>query len=71
MIELKKIKLTVFVLFLFYIAPLNAENYNEIKVNGNQRLSVETIIMFSGLKTEVDIKKEDLNRSIKNLYKTN
>ncbi len=71
MIELKKIKLTVFVLFLFYIAPLNAENYNEIKVNGNQRLSVETIIMFSGLKINESIDDNDLNSSIKNLYKTN
>ena len=48
-----------------------AEKYNEIKVIGNQRLSVETIVMFSGLDIKNDINLSDLNESIKNLYKTN
>ena len=49
----------------------NAKIYNEIRVSGNERLSVETIIMFSGLKTGEEIRNKELNLSIKNLYKTN
>ena len=36
------------------ISVLRAEKYEEIKVTGNNRLSVETILMFSGLKTDID-----------------
>ncbi len=68
-----KINFFILILFCFYFNfnYVKADTYNEIKILGNQRLSVETIIMFSGLKTDTDINKEDLNMSIKNLYKTN
>ena len=48
-----------------------AEIYKEIKVEGNERLSVETVIMFSGLNLSDDLTINDLNSSIKKLYKTN
>ena len=48
-----------------------AEIFNDIKISGNQRLSIETVIMFSDLATNVDLSKEDLNISIKKLYETN
>ena len=50
---------------------VNAEIYQEIKVEGNQRLSVETVLMFSGLNINQEVSDDDLNISIKNLYNTN
>ena len=58
-------------IFAFFLKTAYAEVYNEIIVDGNDRLSVETIIMFSGIKTGQDLSDNDLNNSIKNLYKTN
>ena len=57
--------------FLSISNYLSAEIYEEIKVEGSNRLSVETVIMFSGLKLGVDLNQNDLNSSIKKLYKTN
>ena len=57
--------------FLFSFSVSNAEIYKEIKVEGNERLSVETVIMFSGLNLSDDLTINDLNLSIKKLYITN
>ncbi len=56
---------------LFFFSASNAEIYEEIKVEGNERLSVETVIMFSELNLSDDLTINDLNASIKKLYKTN
>ena len=58
-----KIKFFTLILFCFFLNfnSIKADIYNEIRILGNQRLSVETIIMFSELKTGIDINKEDLN----------
>jgi len=65
----------IFLVFLFLnfslIKNANSQKYDEIKVEGNERLSVETIIMFSGLSIGQKIDTEILNNSIKKLYKTN
>ena len=37
----------------------------------SRSLSIETIIMFSGLKLGEDLDSNDLNTSVKKLYKTN
>ena len=37
---------------------------------GNERVSDETVIMFSTLKTGDEINKENLNNALKNLYYT-
>ena len=75
MIEiLKKLikPITLFIILLSLSFSLSkAEIYKEIKVEGNERLSVETVIMFSGLNLSDDLTTNDLNLSIKKLYKTN
>ena len=71
MTKFKIKKFIVFIYLLFTFEIVNAEIYDEIRVNGNERLSVETIIMFSGLTIGQDITNKELNISIKNLYKTN
>ena len=67
----RKLKFKVLICLLLSISYSNAQIYEEIRVNGNERLSVETIIMFSGLKIGEDIKNKDINLSIKKLYETN
>ncbi len=76
MIKFIKIKNTkslaiLLICFLINISVSFAQNYNEIIVTGNKRLSVETVLMFSGLKTNVQLDENDLNLAIKELYKTN
>ena len=67
---IRSITLITITLLLFFSVS-NAEIYKEIKVVGNERLSVETVIMFSGLNLSDDLTINDLNLSIKKLYKTN
>ncbi len=58
------------VCFFINSASLKAQIFNEIKVTGNKRLSVETVLMFSGLKPGINLEKDDLNKAVKNLYET-
>ncbi len=67
---IRSITLITITLLLFFSVS-NAEIYKEIKVVGNERLSVETVRMFSGLNLSDDLTINDLNLSIKKLYKTN
>ena len=55
----------------FLIVSANAEILKKIEINGNKRISDESIIIFSDLKTNKEVSKFDLNTAIKNLYKTN
>ena len=64
--------------FLVYIliALINtsivfAEIVNDIKVKGNNRVSTETIIVFSDIKKGDDVTNTILNKSLKELYSTN
>ena len=66
-----KIYPLIFLLFISNLSNARSEIYNEIKINGNQRISVETIVMFSGLQIGQNIEIDQLNSSIKNLYETN
>ena len=69
----KSMKLTALIIItlLLSFSVSHSEIYKEIKVEGNERLSVETVIMFSGLNLSDDLTINDLNSTIKKLYKTN
>ncbi len=69
--KLKKLILIIFLSLLINTTPAFTKIYKNLKIIGNERLSVETIIMFSELNIKNDISKYDLNKSIKKLYKTN
>ena len=50
--KINKLKFFCFVFLIFfssYFKNVYAEKYDEIKILGNDRLSIETIIMFSVL----------------------
>ena len=66
-----KIKLLlIFILFIF-TSVLRAEVINEINIEGNKRISSETIKMFSGVSIKSDLSENDLNKILKQLYQTN
>tara|TARA_B100001057_G_scaffold438499_1_gene471045 strand:- start:35 stop:2278 length:2244 start_codon:yes stop_codon:yes gene_type:complete len=58
-------------IILFLISTSYAEIIKKIEINGNKRISNESIIIFSELKTNENITKSNLDTALKNLYKTN
>ena len=63
--------LRTFVFILIFINSASAEVINRFDISGNQRISDETIIIFSELNINEEVSKSKLDRVIKNLYKTN
>ena len=62
-----------FLLFFLFSTKVLSENFSEIKVLGNKRITTETIVLFSGankLKNK-NINENDLNILLKKLYETN
>ena len=64
---LTKIGLLVF----FWFSSANAEILKKIEINGNKRISDETIKIFSELKINQELSESNLDNAIKKLYKTN
>ena len=66
-------KLIIFTIniFLFLTTLLFAKPINELIIKGNERISSETIKVFSGFSKGDDINQNDLNDIIKSLYETN
>ena len=65
----KIFKLNLIILFIFSCA--SAEIIKSIKISGNKRLSVQSIIVFSKIDLNQDYNNEKLNEVLKNLYSTN
>ncbi len=65
---IKKILLFIFV--VFYSSNSFSDVINKIEVMGNNRVSEETIINFSNLKKGINVDDNQLNNSLKELYKT-
>jgi outer membrane protein insertion porin family len=63
------LKVIIFILIL----NLNAfsEIIEDIKIDGNQRISNDTIKLFSKIDIGDEINNEDINRILKDLYETN
>ena len=67
-----KISLLLFFLnFSFFLSFSLAEKINQIQIIGNERISDETIKMFSDVEIDQDIKTRNLDIILKNLYETN
>ncbi len=65
-------KIIIFILISLTIS-LNAKSeiIKKIEIYGNERVSDQTIVIFSNLKVGDDIKTNDLNISLKEIYNTN
>ena len=64
----------LFLTFLFVVLinfASYSKNYNKIIVNGNDRISDETIILFSEINEFNSLNEDSLNKILKNLYNTN
>ena len=71
---LNKIIKIIFISLILNTSLINlsiSEIVKEIKINGNNRISKETILMFSQIDIDQDLDNQDLNILLKNLYETN
>ena len=66
-----KIKILIFIFLFGYSISSNAEVIKQIQINGNERISEQTIINFADIKIGKDVKPDELNIFLKNLYETN
>ena len=57
--------------FLFFQTKVLAEVVNDIKVINNDRISKETILIFSEIQIGKDYNQNDLNIILKEIYSTN
>ena len=67
---MKKFFLTILIIF-FHMSVLNAEKINEIIIEGNNRVSTETIIVLGEIDKNLDYDESTLNKILNNLYDTN
>ena len=66
---MKKIS-SVILLFIFLISGLKAEIVSKIEINGNQRISNETIKIYGKINVGKEISENEINKIINNLYST-
>ncbi len=73
MLNLKTINFLIVLIscLLISLSFSYAETVKKLIVNGNDRISDETIIVFSSIKQGDEINNEKLNKILKNLYDTN
>ncbi len=67
---IKNLKIALIIIFLFKFNYSYAEKIKKFEITGNDRISDETIILFSEYNINDDINQSNLNEIIKNLYKT-
>ena len=61
----------ILILFCSKITFASSEILTQIDISGNERISNETILMFSNISKNQDIDYEDINLILKRLYETN
>ena len=69
-----KILKTIFIFLLFFFGSNKValtEIVKDFKVSGNERISKDTIIMFSEIKINNNLDTKELNKILKKLYQTN
>ena len=67
---IKKFIVTV-LLFIFSTNLLMADEIKKILIDGNKRITDDTIIVFSGVKVGSQVNSDVLNEIVKKLYETN
>ncbi len=63
--------LSLFVIFFIFLTSTNAASIKNIIVQGNERISDQTIKMFADIEIDQDLNNENINNIIKKLYDTN
>ena len=70
-LKLTKLLIALAICFFITINKSFAEKISEIQIFGNQRISDETIIMFSNVNVGQEINTNEINIILKNIYETN
>ena len=65
------IRIVFTVLMIFFLNNLHAEVVKEITINGNVRVSSETVKVYGDIDINKDYSKNDLDEILKKLYATN
>ena len=71
MANYKKILVGFILFFLAFSVKSYSEVVNKVEVKGNQRITLETIIIFGDIKTGENYDESDISLLIKKLYETN
>ncbi len=61
----------IVIFLLFFSTNSFSEIVNKVNVQGNERISKETILVYGEISVPSNYEKKDLNKIIKNLYSTN
>ena len=64
------IKYFIFLLFFIIFTKANSEVINEVKIINNDRITKETILVFSDINVGEDYDSNDLNNILRDLYNT-
>ena len=65
------IRILLITCFLAISSLTKAEVINNLVINGNKRVSDETIKIYGEIELNKDIEESDINKIINNLYSTN
>ena len=63
--------IAIFLLIVSLSTTTRAEIINNVVVNNNDRISLETIKTYGDIKIGIEYSSDDLNNILKNLYETN
>ena len=66
-----KLILKVIIIILIYQKPTFSKDYNNVLINGNNRISNETILVFAKIPLTKNLDDSSLNIILKNIYKSN
>ncbi len=68
---INKIFFTIFIFFIISYLPSRSNEIKDVVINGNERISNDTILLFSEINPGEKITDDQLNIILKNLYETN
>ena len=68
---MKKFIFIILIFNCFLITVSKSESIKNITINGNDRISKQTILMFANIDVGQDFDDQDLNRVLKDLYNSN
>ena len=71
MANLKKIFIAIVLFITFFYDNSYSEVVNKVEVKGNDRISLETIMVFGDVSVGKNYKESDVNLLIKKLYESN
>ena len=69
--DIKQIFFAFILSFLIFSAKSYAEIVNKVEAKGNERISLETIVIFGDIVIGKNYESSDINALIKKLYETN